>query len=96
MIERTITCPLGSKCETVVDGKLEVCAWYTTLEGCNPQTGERMAPKSMCAMAWIPILMVDANGKTNQVFASVTDLRNSVDMTPGRLVSTLVRLRDGS
>ena len=78
MIETELTCPLGSTCEKVVDGKIHRCAWYTTLEGVNPQNGERLENTSRCAMTWLPMLMIDNTGKTSAVVSGIVDLRESV------------------
>lgn len=59
-----ITCPLGSQCEEIKDNKLHRCAWYTQLAGQNPQTGEQIN-EWKCAMAWMPIMMVE-NAQTNR------------------------------
>jgi hypothetical protein len=78
MIQSITTCPLGSHCERVVDNVVERCAWYTTLAGKNPQTGKAMEPTSKCAMAWIPILLIEGNGKTDEVSASVIEVRETM------------------
>lgn len=74
-MEVKITCPLGSECETIRDNKLERCAWYIKLQGKNPQTGENV-DSWKCAMAWQPILMIEGNGATQGIAASVQSLRN--------------------
>ena len=63
-IEIEITCPLGSKCEEVRDNKLYRCAWYTEIEGKNPQSEETIK-EWRCAMAWLPMLSVE-NAQTNR------------------------------
>ena len=73
-----ITCPLGSQCEKAVDGHVERCAWFISLEGVNPQNGQRLSDMSKCAMSWIPILLVDNTQKTITTTASVDVLRHIV------------------
>ena len=63
-IETVTTCPLGSVCEEIKDNKLHRCAWYTCLAGQHPQTGE-MIDEWRCAMAWIPVMLVE-NANTNR------------------------------
>lgn len=58
MLERLITCPLGHKCESVKDDKLEVCAWLMTLKGTDTQTGEQV-DKQMCAVVVQPMMIMD-------------------------------------
>jgi len=74
-VEVTITCPLGSVCERIVDGKLERCAWYVKMVGTNPNTGEDV-DEARCAIAWQPLLAVDTNGKLDQTVSSVQSMRN--------------------
>jgi hypothetical protein len=78
MIEIVLTCPLGSKCEEVKDNKIHRCAWFTTLAGRNPQTGEIMDEKA-CAIAWLPIMQVEvaqANRGTSEAVVSLREENN--------------------
>ena len=58
------TCPLGSTCEEVKDGKIHRCAWYTKIVGKNPQSDEQIEDWA-CAMAWLPMLQVEMS-QTNR------------------------------
>jgi len=75
-IETVITCPLGSDCEKIdlKTGKLNRCAWYTCLAGQNPQTGE-LIDDWKCAMAWMPIMMVETSNTNRGTSAAVISLR---------------------
>ena len=75
MLEIELTCPLGSTCEQIIDGKIHRCAWYVELKGKDPQTGEDIA-ESRCAMAWQPLLAIEGNGAIKGVAISVQSLRN--------------------
>jgi hypothetical protein len=75
MIEVVTTCPLGSTCEEVKDGKVHRCAWFVELEGTDPQSGKPVK-ESKCAMAWQPILQIEGSRETNRVAASVQSMRN--------------------
>ena len=74
-IEVVTTCPLGSECEVIKDGKLHRCAWYVTLEGENPQNGKKIET-SKCAMAWQPILLIEGNGQNLHIAGAIESLRN--------------------
>lgn len=76
-IEVVITCPLGSECETIKDKKIHRCMWYTNLAGENPQTGE-MIDEWKCAMAWIPIMLVENANTGRSVAAATESFRNEV------------------
>jgi len=73
-IDVVITCPLGSTCEEIVDGKIHRCAWYTEMKGTDAQGEEHNDWK--CAMAWMPILQVEVAGTQRGVAASVNSMRN--------------------
>ena len=63
-------CPLiGESCR-----QLE-CAWYTKVQGMNPQTGDPIEEYG-CAVAWIPFLQMDNTMKVNQAGAAIESLRN--------------------
>ena len=70
-----ITCPLGSECETIKDNKLHRCAWYTKLSGTDPQSGKDI-DDWRCAIAWQPILLIEGNGMSRGIGASIQSLRN--------------------
>jgi hypothetical protein len=74
-IEVVRTCPLGHTCRKTVGDKIEECMWYVKLVGNDPQTGEPVDQHN-CAMAWQPILAVEANGQTRGVAVAVQSLRN--------------------
>lgn len=76
-IEVILTCPLGSDCEKIVDGKIHRCRWYTRIAGKNPQTDEDVDEWN-CAIAWSPILLVE-NANTNRgQTAAIESFRNEV------------------
>jgi hypothetical protein len=58
------TCPLGFECEEVKDNQIYKCRWYVSLKGKDPQS-EEIIDNWNCAMAWIPILLVE-NSQTNR------------------------------
>ena len=73
-----ITCPLGHKCQTFdATGLLEQCAWYTTLAGKNPQTGQEIH-ESKCAMAFLPIVGLETANTNRGQTAALESFRNEV------------------
>ena len=88
------TCPLGHTCEKVVGNHIEICAWYTKVQGTNPQTGERV-DETKCAISLIPLLQIEQTGKTMQVAQGVSNLTDSVDKTrKAQLVEIKTRLEN--
>ena len=76
-IKTVLTCPLGSKCEEIKDGAIHRCAWFQTLAGTNPNTGEQVDEKS-CAIAWIPMLLIENSMQQRSTSAAVESFRNEM------------------
>ena len=74
-VKTVLTCPLGSKCEEIKDGAIHRCAWFQTLAGTNPNTGEQVDEKS-CAIAWLPMLMIENSMQQRSTSAAVESFRN--------------------
>lgn len=98
MIAPVAVCPLGSKCEELKDNQIFRCAWYIHLKGKNPQTNEETDEWS-CAIAWLPLMMVEIAQTNRGTSAAVQSMRNEVvarqDLFNG-LVSSAVRLKKSS
>jgi hypothetical protein len=92
MLETVATCPLGSTCEEVVNGKIHRCAWYTKIDGQTAE-GEKTS-ESKCALAWLPILQVDASRDSRHHTAAVESLRNLFSEAKIEQATTDTRLRD--
>lgn len=76
MEEKTF-CPLGSKCVDAKDGVIHRCEWHVKLRGPNPNTGGE-EDKWGCAMAWMPLLMVENSLFQRQTGAAIEDFRNEM------------------
>lgn len=76
-IEVVKTCPLGSKCEEVRDGKIFRCAWYVAVKGEHPQTGEVLDTYD-CSLSWMPILTLEVARHAYSNGASIESFRNEM------------------
>jgi hypothetical protein len=76
-IETILTCPLGSKCEEIKDNKLHRCAWSIELDGTNPNNGETVKERG-CAMAWMPILLIENSKQQRSTASAVESFRNEM------------------
>ena len=76
-IETVLSCPLGHKCEEVRDGKIHRCNWLIDLQGRNPNTGEDKAERG-CAIAWLPVLILETAGASRSTAAAVESFRNEM------------------
>lgn len=53
------------------------CAWFTQMRGVNPQTGQEVDNWG-CAIAWMPLLLVENSNQQRQTAASVDSMRNEI------------------
>ena len=74
-IEIETTCPLGSTCEEIKDGKIHRCAWYTKVIGKDPQS-DKDIENWACAMAWMPMLMVEMSQTNRGQTSTLESFRN--------------------
>lgn len=72
-----LSCPLGHKCEEARDGAVHRCAWFVQLRGRNPNTGEEVDERG-CAMAWMPVLLIETAGAARSTSAAVESFRNNM------------------
>lgn len=68
-------CPLGSECESVTDGHIARCAWYTKVIGTDPNTGNEVDDWA-CAMSWMPMLQVEMASTNRGQTAALESFRN--------------------
>ena len=53
------------------------CAWFLKLSGTNPNTGEPLDEWG-CAVAWLPIIMLENSQMQRQTGAAVESFRNEM------------------
>ena len=53
------------------------CAWFLKIRGTNPNTGEELDDYG-CAMAWMPVLMIENSQQQRQTGAAVESFRNEM------------------
>lgn len=72
-IEPKANCPINgfSPCKQLD------CAWFTKLAGTNPNTGQSVDEWG-CAVAWLPILLVENSQQQRQTGAAVESFRNEI------------------
>lgn len=87
---RVADCPLGAKCEEakIVEGKqvLFRCPWYVQVRGKDPQSDKEIDQWS-CAIAWMPILLIENAKEVRQHAAATESFRNQV-VVQGRNLQT--------
>lgn len=53
------------------------CSWFTQLRGTNPNTGDPV-DEGGCAVAWLPVLIVDNSQQQRKTGAAVESFRNEM------------------
>lgn len=53
------------------------CKWYIQIQGMNPQTSA-MISEHDCAVAWLPMLLIENTQQARQAGAAVESFRNEV------------------
>lgn len=53
------------------------CAWFTQVRGHNPNTGAEV-DEWACAVAWLPILLIENSQQQRQTGAAVESFRNEM------------------
>ena len=53
------------------------CAWFIQIKGKHPQTGGEVDEYG-CAMAMLPLLMIENSRQTNQAGAAIESFRNEM------------------
>jgi hypothetical protein len=76
-LKTELSCPLGSKCEEVKGDAIHRCAWFIELAGRNPNTGEEKNERG-CAIAWLPVLLVENAMQQRSTSAAVESFRNEM------------------
>jgi hypothetical protein len=75
MLKELATCPLGHECQKIVNNEIHTCAWYLTLKGVDPQTGENVDIKR-CAIVAQTMLLMDNTKATYGQIAAQTNIAN--------------------
>jgi hypothetical protein len=72
------------------------CAWFMKVRGNNPNTGEEIDDYG-CAIAWLPLMMIENSQQQRQTGAAVESFRNEMvkanDMGQQVLMATLQQAR---
>lgn len=72
------------------------CSWFMKVRGNNPNTGEEIDDYG-CAIAWLPLLMIENSQQQRQTGAAVESFRNEMvkanDMGQQVLMATLQQAR---
>lgn len=68
----------GNYCPLVKEDCLQLkCAWFTQVRGKNPNTGKDV-DEWACAIAWMPMLIIENSQQQRQTGAAVESFRNEM------------------
>ena len=65
------------------------CAWFIQIKGNHPQTGAEVDEYG-CAMAMMPLLMIENSRQTNQAGAAIESFRNEMVKSNMATLNTLI------
>lgn len=90
MANAKIICPMmgGEPCVedgAIRNGELVKCRFWVTVMGSNPQTGETVN-NGDCAMAWMPVLLIENSKVNRETGAAVESMRNE-SVTSGQHIT---------
>ena len=76
---KKVICPtLKTECledGTIVDGELQSCRFWVRITGKDPSTGKDL-DQGDCAIAWMPVLLLENSQMQRQTGAAVESFRN--------------------
>mgnify|MGYP001600412565 CR=1 FL=1 len=81
------TCPLGHQCHA--------CLWHVRLRGLDPQSGQEL-DEERCALAWIPILLVENSQQQRQTSSAIELTRDAIQQQTDGVAGTLIGLINGT
>ena len=68
----------GTFCPLIKDDCVGLkCAWFTKVAGYDTNTGKEVE-EWQCAVAWMPLLMIENSGQQRQTGAAVESFRNEM------------------
>ena len=70
-------CPLMSDRKEQLECIESKCAFWTQVRGTHPQSGEEV-DKHGCAIAWMPVLLIENAQQSRQTGAAVESFRNKM------------------
>jgi hypothetical protein len=76
-IKKVLSCPLGHKCQEIINGEVSQCAWFIRLAGINPTTGDQ-TDEYGCSMSWIPMLLIENSQQQRSTNSSIESFRNEM------------------
>lgn len=66
------------------------CSWFTQVRGTNPQTGQEV-DEWACAIAWMPMLMIENSQQQRQTGAAVESFRNEMVNSNQKAMNALLQ-----
>jgi len=91
-----VICPMmgGEPCVedgAIRNGELVQCRFWIHVQGQNPQTGETVN-NGNCAMAWMPVLMIENSKVNRETGAAVESMRNEGVTTGQQITNALIQV----
>jgi hypothetical protein len=92
--DKKILCPMmGGECVedgAIRDGELVACRFWVHVMGRDPQT-DKDVNMGDCAIAWMPVLMIENSKVNRETGAAVESMRNESVTTGQQITSALLQ-----
>ena len=75
------------------DGELVTCRFWTTVHGKHPQTGADVKEND-CAIAWIPMLLIENSKVNRETGAAVESMRNTNVTSTSQFLNAMVAVAE--
>jgi hypothetical protein len=93
MANTKIICPMmGTECVeggAIRNNELVACRYWICVQGKHPQTGE-VVNNHDCAIAWLPVLLIENSKVNRETGAAVESLRNEEVKMGGSVIGALL------
>lgn len=66
------------------------CAWFVKIAGTNPNSGKEIEEWG-CAMAWMPVLLIEGAQQSRQTGAAVESFRNEMVRQNDKMLERMVK-----
>lgn len=67
------------------------CAWFTQVRGTEPQSGKEV-DEWACAIAWMPMLMINTSQEVRQGAAATESFRNEMVTASAKAIDTQIAI----
>jgi hypothetical protein len=80
---------MGNLCPLIQKDCVEhQCKFWINVQGVNPQPPGDVINRWDCAMAWMPVLLIENSGQTRRVQSAIESFRNEMIKAPALIMNS--------